>query len=410
MSAMNVEETVRDFWATRPRRPSEDRKLAGVAAGVGRRYSVDPVLVRIAFVVATIYGGVGVLLYVLGWLLLPAQDEEVSAAEALLGRGRSSVSAALTICLGLALIPVGGAVLGGDPTALATLALCLGALFLLHRHRAGMGELPGAAPATGEVAAPATGEVAASSTEPARVIDPDPTATGARSSPPAWDPLGAAPFAWDLPEPGTPPPPAAPPSRRPRSRVTAVTVGLALLAAGIAAAFVPVIGPAQVAGVALAVIGLGLVVGSIRHRGRGLIAVAVPLALLTWVLYAIPVTDFSAGERRWEATTAAGVAPQYHLTAGNGRLDLSDLRLRDGQTITTAVTVSFGEAEVLLPPDADVNLVCRAATGEVDCLGRTHSGFPSRVDVTDTGRDGPGGGTLVLDVRTGTGTVEVTRG
>ena len=42
-------------------------------------------------------------------------------------------------------------------------------------------------------------------------------------TPPAWDPLGAAPFAWDLPEPGPVPAPA--PQRR--SRVTPVTLALA---------------------------------------------------------------------------------------------------------------------------------------------------------------------------------------
>jgi len=46
--------------------------------------------------------------------------------------------------------------------------------------------------------------------------------------PPSWDPLGAAPFAWDLPEPGPATPPAPPRRRLP---VTLVTLGVALLAA-----------------------------------------------------------------------------------------------------------------------------------------------------------------------------------
>lgn len=396
VSEMNVEGTLRDLWMTRPRRRSDDRLLGGVAAAIGRRYGIDPVLVRITFVATTVYGGIGVLLYLLGWLLLPVDSDEVSAAEAVLGRGRSSVSTGLTICLGLALIPAAGAVLGGEPTALVALALCAGALFLLHRHRSDAGELPTAAAAATRT--PGTGDVPTAQPGPA-----GPT-------PPAWDPLGAAPFAWDLPDPApaVTPPPAEP--QRPRSKVTPVTLGLALLAGGIASAFIPAIGPAQIAGVALAVIGLGMVAGSVLHGGRGLIVVAAPLALLIWVLQAAPAAGVSAGERRWQAGTAAAVAPRYDLTAGSGWLDLSDLRLRDGQPVTTAVAVSLGEVKVVLPPDVDVELSCGAAIGDVNCLGRTSSGIPARVAVSDDGRDGRGGGTLLLDVRTGTGNVEVTRG
>ncbi|MDQ3905999.1 MAG: PspC domain-containing protein, partial [Actinomycetota bacterium] len=50
MSQINLEHTARDFWATRPHRRSSDRKIAGVAAAIARRYAIDPVLVRVAFV------------------------------------------------------------------------------------------------------------------------------------------------------------------------------------------------------------------------------------------------------------------------------------------------------------------------------------------------------------------------
>jgi phage shock protein PspC (stress-responsive transcriptional regulator) len=89
-----------DRWR-RPRRSDGDRKIAGVAGGLGRALGVDPILFRVAFVVLTIFGGFGGLLYVLGWLLLPADGDEVSAAEALLGRGRSSVPPALAVGLGV---------------------------------------------------------------------------------------------------------------------------------------------------------------------------------------------------------------------------------------------------------------------------------------------------------------------
>ena len=40
--------------------------VAGVAAGIGRYFDVDPVIVRIAFIVLSVFGGSGVLLYMSG--------------------------------------------------------------------------------------------------------------------------------------------------------------------------------------------------------------------------------------------------------------------------------------------------------------------------------------------------------
>jgi phage shock protein PspC (stress-responsive transcriptional regulator) len=62
---------------TRSRR---DRMIAGVAGGVAERLDVDPFIVRAAFVVLAVAGGSGVLLYLLGWLLLPEEGEADSIA------------------------------------------------------------------------------------------------------------------------------------------------------------------------------------------------------------------------------------------------------------------------------------------------------------------------------------------
>ena len=58
------------MWDTRPARPRDDRQVAGVAAGIARRYDIDPVLVRVGFVVAA-FSGIGALLYIAGWIALP---------------------------------------------------------------------------------------------------------------------------------------------------------------------------------------------------------------------------------------------------------------------------------------------------------------------------------------------------
>jgi hypothetical protein len=231
-----------------------------------------------------------------------------------------------------------------------------------------------------------------------------------RPAPPAWDPLGAAPFAWDLPEPAPVPPPLPPPARGPRSKITPITLGLALLAGGIASAFWPALPAAHILALVLAVVGLGLVTGSLVRGGRGLIAIALPLALLTWVLATVPVSGLQMGERRWTPMTVAQLQPRYELTMGAGMLDLTELRMADDQTVTSTVVLGTGDLRVVLPPQVDAQVTCRAELGEVGCLGRGSSGLPAEVVARSTGTDGPGGGTLVLNVRAGSGVVKVERG
>jgi phage shock protein PspC (stress-responsive transcriptional regulator) len=52
-------------------RPADNRMIAGVAAGVARALGVDPLIVRIGFVVLTLLGAFGVVLYLAGWALIP---------------------------------------------------------------------------------------------------------------------------------------------------------------------------------------------------------------------------------------------------------------------------------------------------------------------------------------------------
>lgn len=62
-------------------RPEKGRWVAGVAAGLAAHLDVQVRLVRLAFVVLTPFGGVGVALYVLWWLAIPAGDPaDVAAA------------------------------------------------------------------------------------------------------------------------------------------------------------------------------------------------------------------------------------------------------------------------------------------------------------------------------------------
>jgi phage shock protein PspC (stress-responsive transcriptional regulator) len=66
------------------RRSYEDRMLGGVAGGLAQYFGVDSMIVRIAFVVLTVFGGAGIPLYLAGLLLIPDEGSDQSIAGSLI--------------------------------------------------------------------------------------------------------------------------------------------------------------------------------------------------------------------------------------------------------------------------------------------------------------------------------------
>ncbi|MEV6829902.1 PspC domain-containing protein [Amycolatopsis sp. NPDC051102] len=410
------EETVKDFWASRPRRPHAGRKVAGVAAAIGYRYGVDPVVVRIALVVTTIFGGFGVPFYLLGWLFFPGESDEVSGFESLIGRGRSSVSPAFAVVLlVLTVVSTGGSITGSwfDGGGLISCALIAAALYLLHRSR---GHLNRPAPVAARTSYPAfTGNGAFTMTETAEAPSP------ARG----WDPLAADPAGWDLPDapPAPEPPPMPPPrlshhglQRGPRSKVGSATFALAVVTAG-GAVLAGLNGAAwfdaqHIVGLVLGVVGIGLVAGAFAGGGRGLIGLAVPLAIVGMVLTTAPFHDFDVrggvGDIRETPQASTEVKPLYQHAAGDIRLDLTELP--EGAPYVTSVSNGAGNTTVIVPANADVTFDCRTGAGEASCFGHSSDGVsqPS-LSGTDNGPDGVGGQKITLHVSNSVGDVEVRR-
>ena len=52
----------------------ENKKIAGVCAGMARYFQVDVVLVRIVFVALAIYSGVGLIAYLVAWIVMPKEN------------------------------------------------------------------------------------------------------------------------------------------------------------------------------------------------------------------------------------------------------------------------------------------------------------------------------------------------
>ncbi|MBM0277480.1 PspC domain-containing protein, partial [Micromonospora tarensis] len=82
-------------------RPREGRYLAGVCAAIGRATNTDPVLWRVLLAVLGFFGGIGILVYVAAWLIIPNEGDTASPIESMLGRGRSSMSPVTVIVLGI---------------------------------------------------------------------------------------------------------------------------------------------------------------------------------------------------------------------------------------------------------------------------------------------------------------------
>lgn len=81
------------------RRRRDNRVIAGVCSGLGAYFGLDPVVFRIAFVVLTFIGGIGLLVYVLAWILIPEGEGA--------GEGRAAATEGGAI-VGFALVVIGG--------------------------------------------------------------------------------------------------------------------------------------------------------------------------------------------------------------------------------------------------------------------------------------------------------------
>lgn len=52
-------------------RKSSDRVFGGVCAGLGDYFNVDKVIIRLLWSLAIIIGGVGILAYLIAWIVIP---------------------------------------------------------------------------------------------------------------------------------------------------------------------------------------------------------------------------------------------------------------------------------------------------------------------------------------------------
>ena len=320
--------------------------LGGVAGGLGDYFNVDPLLIRIAFVGLMIFGGAGLVLYLVAWLLMPAEGQDMSPVEAFLRRiglppqriGWIAVGVVAVIVIST--FPIGGPFDGssylfigplGIPPVMFWAVAVIVVGYLLIRRR----ETAHAAP--GVAAAPAVGKPAEATILPQRA------APAVKAPPRPSSPLGLYTYGAVL-----------------------LTIGLLALVSQVADVSVS---PGQFFGAALAVLGIGLVVGAWWGRARILILVAFLLApvAITASFITAPLAG-GIGDHRYTPVTAAEVQGEYRSLGGRLILDLTDLKTGP-RTIHISVSVAVGQLVVILPENATVELRSRVGAGDSVILG-----------------------------------------
>jgi phage shock protein PspC (stress-responsive transcriptional regulator) len=352
--------------ARRLRRRSDHRALAGVAGGLADYTGIPVWLIRVGFIILA-FTGSGLLLYGIGWVLIPAEGEPDSIAERALH----------------------GAVDG--PAWLGGLLLLIGAALIASRTR---------------LVAPAFVWGVALIAVGVYVFRRSERGGGANGrTQPSWQ-AGTV-TTEVLPAPGAWTPPAR--ARRGRSGLGWFVLGLALAVAGLLAtldqAGAVSLHPGQYLGLIMAILGAGILVGAWIGRARWL---AIPALLLLPIVAAASLIHVpfrgGFGERVYAPATAVDVRSEYRMIAGHLTLDLSRLEL-GSSTVTIRASVVAGRLDVIVPPGQTVIVTGTVSAGAADLFGRHRDGNSVPLAVVNPG--GSGSGTLRLDIGTTYGYVRV---
>ncbi len=412
-----------------PRRPlrrsRSDKVLAGVAGGFGQWLGIDPVIVRVVLVLLAVFGGSGLLLYAIGWLVIPVEGENDSEVARLMDRGREPGSPVrvtlivIGVVVGLILFAnIVGYAFGSWGGGSVVLLILVGALVLYLVNRKPSGTALYTTTPSAPVPPMASNEPAAGDDVPTGSVAT--TAVLPAAPPTAYAYGGSGQY------PGyVAPVPAAVPPQPPRERsyLGLITLSVAVIVTGvlIALAATGVIDPAPVVipAVALAILGAGILVGAWFGRARWLLWFAIPTLLVTVTASFIPANlgeglrdglQAGVGERSWVPTTIAEAQIPHELGIGSAELDLTDLVIPPGvATIPIQADVQVGELVVTVPDDARVMVDASVELGELRVDGARIDSGPSPSFTGELPGSPATGPVLVLTLTTNVGSLEVSR-
>lgn len=359
--------------STTPRRlyrRSDERVIAGVASGLGDYFNVDPLLIRIALVASLVFGGLGIFLYAAAWFLVPEETSDRSAAERMFGGAAlgGGLAGAIVVLIGIVVLLsfLGAMPHDGEAFLFAVVVIGIGALLL---RRGGGPDAPAAA----AVAATPPGD--ASATNAALPVQPARTVVRRAPRPPSplgWYALGAV----------------------------LVGIGVMALASG---AWDLGFTPGTYAGVTLAIVGAGLLVGSVWGHARFLIVIGLLILPIAWAASLVDVPlEGGFSSQRVTPTSVEAIRDEYRLAGGRLVLDLTRVEGGD-EPIALDASVAFGELVVLVPDDATVEVDASVGGGVMRILGTPHRGTYLQASEVVEGD----GAHFVLDLEAGLGEIEV---
>ncbi len=454
------------------RRSATDTKLSGLCAGVAQHWAVDPVLVRVGCALLALSGGIGVVLYVAGWLLIPVEGQDKSRLDDLIdGQARTlSREAWLVIVavLCIAAFPVLGVVapFGFGPAVIVAAIWYFG----YHRNRQ---PAPSAEPPAQGTFGPATHAPMQFATSPGPATEftvaadawrrrveehlrasaePAAGAAGRRSIPQSvWlssrstdsgstgqEPLpGSAlaspsgyPYSAEeqarmeflahpdpvglYAEPAEPSPTPVVPRSRSRSArqlrlVGLVAVGLALATmAVIERVWVPVPAVGYL-GAALLMVGLTLVAATWFGRARGVLMTGLLLAV---GVLATTVTGPLHSMEDWrpkQIVHAPTELPTAPLTQDFGKLELNLSKVAMESDATVTAHVDIGSLVVTIPPNVNVVVRYDVDAGVVATYGSPTVGGTDLVEQVTPGEPIAGAPTLTLKLSVDQGELRVDR-
>ncbi len=439
------------------RRSVTDAKLTGLCGGVAQHWGIDPVLVRVAWGLLAISGGVGVVLYVAGWLLIPVDGHDRSPVDDFFGpQGRrwpKEVWIALVIVASVAALAIFGSLapFGVGPAVVLAVIWYFG----VYRQRSRSSSAPAAPPAVTPPAPPQfvrypgpptpfteaadawrrrieEARMAARPSSPvaptyawptlppaharSSVVEPvvhepelDPAVADRQAFWAQADPVGL----YAEPAADVAPPPirrtGSLPARRLRM-VGLIALGVVLGGLGLLDNRGVEVSLAGYLAAALLVVGLTLVAATWFGRTRGLIPVGLLLAGAVVVTAPVsPVTQLDDWQTSSKVYTQVADLPGGGDASDVGQLEVDLSGLQVIRDVSYRAQVGAGRLDITVPSDVNVVLHYGVDAGVVTTYGQQVSGTDLHDSASDRAVLDPDRPTLTLDLDVDLGELQVQR-
>ena len=411
-------------------RATDERWFGGVCAGVARRLGVDPIVIRAAAILLALFGGFGVTVYLVAWLLLPDRGGRILAEAALRDGDAWAVVLGIIVLISL----FGGIAVGHNgPWWFAWWLVPVAIIAWLALRARDRGAAPGSPPPPMRYG-PAT-PAAYGPAAPAGYGPTTPAAYGP-AAPAAYGPAGQVPGPGgpvpQQPAPGTyaappratatvvaPPPPARPRRRPAGGGMALVAIGLVL--AGYGLGFV-LDGPTHFPG-SPELLGLAIALGAVSllaiglgvtgRRGGMASVLVVIVGLSTWAATLSPLsisTTAGVGDRTWVPVATGSTT--YQLGLGDATLDLSSLPgvVASGGSASVAAHVGVGNLRIIVPRGMTAHVDYSVGYGSVHGTGSSGTALLTGANrgSSENGSLTVGSGATTVDVSAKVGVGDIT--